>query len=35
MYQLDLTESYIPAQTNTPFREMTIAGMLKEQPNEA
>ena len=31
MYQVQLTESYFPAQDNTPYREMTIAGMLREQ----
>lgn len=34
MYKLELTESYIPAQDNTPFREMTIAQMLQEQAEQ-
>ncbi|MFN2099852.1 class I adenylate-forming enzyme family protein [Altererythrobacter sp. MF3-039] len=31
MYNVKLTESHFPAQTDTPFREMTIAGLLREQ----
>lgn len=31
MYQVSLTESYFPAQADTPFREMTIACLMREQ----
>ncbi len=31
MYKLELTESYFPAQANTPYREMTIDQVLREQ----
>lgn len=31
MYQVQLEESYFPAQANTPYREMTIAQVLREQ----
>jgi len=31
MYDVTLTEAYFPAQADTPFREMTIAGLLREQ----
>jgi fatty-acyl-CoA synthase len=31
MYQLELTEAYCPAQTDTEYKERTIAAVLKEQ----
>lgn len=31
MYKVQLTESYFPAQADTPYREMTIAELLREQ----
>ena len=31
MYQVKLAQSLFPAQTDTPFREMTIADLLREQ----
>ena len=31
MYHVQLTESYFPAQTDSPYREMTIAETLREQ----
>lgn len=31
MYEVSLTESYFPAQTDTEYRERTIEGMLREQ----
>ncbi|GAB5486777.1 MAG: AMP-binding protein [Parasphingorhabdus sp.] len=31
MYKVKLEESYFPAQDNTPYREMTIAQVLREQ----
>ena len=31
MYKVELTESHFPAQADTPFREMTIGGLLREQ----
>ncbi|NQV95193.1 MAG: long-chain fatty acid--CoA ligase, partial [Sphingomonadales bacterium] len=31
MYQVTLEQSLFPAQTDTPFREMTIADLLHEQ----
>ncbi len=34
MYNVQLTESYFPAQTDTPYREMTIAEMLRENAAE-
>lgn len=34
MYQVKLTESYFPAQTDSPYREMTIAEALREQASE-
>lgn len=34
MYKVELTESLFPAQTDTPFRQMTIAEMLREQAAE-
>ena len=34
MYQLDLTEAYCPAQTDTEYRERTIEDVLREQVAE-
>lgn len=34
MYQMKLAESYFPSQTDTPYREMTIAELLREQAAE-
>lgn len=31
MYDVHLKDSYFPAQADTPFRKMTIAGLLQEQ----
>ncbi|TNE35375.1 MAG: long-chain fatty acid--CoA ligase [Alphaproteobacteria bacterium] len=34
MYKVELSESHFPAQADTPFREMTIGGLLREQAAE-
>jgi len=35
VYQVELTESYFPAQTDSPIRETTVGGILREAVESA